>query len=93
MAALRLAAMFGSRDLVGIDMVRPMRNTVSGPGVYTGSFGIGLPMTRMANVLLSVHAVTDAETPDRRSGPGLEPVPGTLDGSHPGSANCTVWFS
>lgn len=87
MVAPRLATMFASGELAGIDMVRPMRNAVSGLQVSTAPFGTSAPMTRMANLLVSVHAVTDGETPSRRGGLGVEPVPGTPKGSDAGSAN------
>ncbi len=87
MVAPRLATIFASGDLGRIDMVRPMRNAVSGLWVYTGPFGTGAPMTCMANLALSVHLITDGETPTRRGGQGLEPVPGTLEGSDADSAN------
>jgi putative dehydrogenase len=83
MVAPRLATTFASGELASVDAVRPVLDAISGPWVYTGSFGTGARMKYIANLLLAVHTVAAAEAIAlaRRSGLDLELVQRTIDSS------------
>jgi L-threonate 2-dehydrogenase len=90
MVGPRLATTFASGDPASIDAVRPVLDAISGPWVYTGTFGTGASMKYIANMLLAVHTVAAAEAMvlARRSGLDLEMVQRTLDNSIAASA---IW--
>jgi 3-hydroxyisobutyrate dehydrogenase len=90
MVGPRLATTFASGDEASIETVRPVLDAISGPWVYTGTFGTGAQMKYIASMLLAVHTVAAAEAMvlARRSGLDLELVQRTLDSSIAASA---IW--
>ncbi|MDQ2812473.1 MAG: NAD(P)-dependent oxidoreductase [Actinomycetota bacterium] len=90
MVAPRLATTFASGDPVSVSAVSAVLDAVSGPWVYTGTFGTGARMKYVANLLLAVHTVAAAEAMAlaERSGLDLELVQKTLEGSIASSA---IW--
>jgi putative dehydrogenase len=90
MVAPRLATTFVSGESASVESVRPVLDAISGPWVYTGTFGTGARMKYVANLLLAVHTVAAAEALvlARRSGLDLELVQRTLDDSIAASA---IW--
>ncbi len=90
MVAPRLATTFVSGERASVEAVRPVLDAISGPWVYTGSFGTGTRMKYIANLLLAVHTVAAAEAIAlaRRSGLNLELVQHTIGNSIGSSA---IW--
>ena len=90
MVAPRLATTFASGDKQSVAKVSAVLDAISGPWVYTGSFGTGAQMKYIANLLLAVHTVAAAEAIAlaRRSGLDLDLVQKTLDNSIASSA---IW--
>jgi L-threonate 2-dehydrogenase len=90
MVGPRLATTFASGDQASVDAVRPVLDAISGPWVYTGTFGTGARMKYIASMLLATHTVAAAEAMvlARRSGLDLELVQRTLDNSIAASA---IW--
>jgi 3-hydroxyisobutyrate dehydrogenase len=90
MVAPRLATTFASGDKVSVDKVSAILDAISGPWIYTGTFGSGAQMKYIANLLLAVHTVAAAEAMAlaRRSGLDLDLVQRTLDNSIASSA---IW--
>lgn len=90
MVAPRLATTFVSGESASVESVRPVLDAISGPWVYTGTFGTGARMKYVANLLLAVHTVAAAEALvlARRSGLDLGLVQRTLDDSIAASA---IW--
>jgi 3-hydroxyisobutyrate dehydrogenase len=90
MVAPRLATTFASGDKGSVDKVSAILDAISGPWIYTGTFGSGAQMKYIANLLLAVHTVAAAEAMAlaRRSGLDLDLVQRTLDNSIASSA---IW--
>jgi L-threonate 2-dehydrogenase len=90
MVSPRLATTFASGERDSIDAVRPVLDAISGPWVYTGSFGTGASMKYVANMLLASHVAAAAEAVllARALGLDLELVQQTLDNSIASSA---IW--
>jgi L-threonate 2-dehydrogenase len=90
MVGPRLATTFASGEQASVDAVRPVLDAISGPWVYTGTFGTGARMKYIASMLLATHTVAAAEAMvlARRSGLDLELVQRTLDNSIAASA---IW--
>ncbi len=90
MVAPRLATTFASGDQTSVEAVSAVLDAISGPWVYTGSFGTGAQLKYIANLLLAVHTVAAAEAMAlaRRSGLDLDLVQKTLENS---IASSTIW--
>jgi len=86
----RLATTFASGDPASVAEVSAVLDAISGPWIYTGTFGTGAKMKYIANLLLAVHTVAAAEAMAlaRRSGLDLDLVQKTLDDSIASSA---IW--
>jgi len=90
MVAPRRATTFASGDPASVSEVSAVLDAISGPWIYTGTFGTGAKMKYVANLLLAVHTVAAAEAMAlaRRSGLDLGLVQKTLDESIASSA---IW--